>query len=89
MTGRLTRVWHVVTVALAFWSVWPALAAAQPVSLAARRDFAVGSNPCSPTVDDYNGDDLPDLAVTSGSSAAQREWLELPAENGSGQSSAS
>ncbi len=39
-----------------------------PVTLAARRDFAAGSNPQSVALGDFNGDGRPDLAIANNSS---------------------
>src|SRR2546425_2933253 len=65
MTRNSTRLLLLVAATLFFSSVFPSPAPAQTVSFIARVDYAVGANPASVAVGDFNGDGVPDLAVAN------------------------
>jgi VCBS repeat protein/List-Bact-rpt repeat protein len=65
MSRNSTRLWLLVAATLFFSSVFPNPAPAQTVSFIARVDYAVGANPASVAVGDFNGDGVPDLAVAN------------------------
>ena len=64
MTGNSERLLSIVAGALFFWSLTATLASAQTVAFA-RKDFAVGANPITDAVGDFNGDRIQDLAVAN------------------------
>src|SRR2546428_3308876 len=59
------RVLVLIAATVVFVSAFPGLALAQAPLFTAPRDFAVGQNPPSVAVGDFNGDNRPDLAVTN------------------------
>src|SRR3989449_264460 len=59
------RVLVLIAATVVFVSAFPGLALAQAPLFTAPRDFAVGQNPPSVAVGDFNGDGVPDLAVAN------------------------
>src|SRR5205807_1525829 len=68
MTRNSTSLLLLVAATLFLSSAFPGPAAAQTVSFVTRVDYAVGANPSSVAVGDFNGDGRPDLAVANYSS---------------------
>src|SRR5436853_5362431 len=62
---RPLRLLLLVAATLFLSSAFPSPAAAQTVSFVTRVDYAVGANPSSVAVGDFNGDGRPDLAVAN------------------------
>src|SRR5205807_2618397 len=65
MTRNSTSLLLLVAATLFLSSAFPSPAAAQTVSFVTRVDYAVGANPSSVAVGDFNGDGRPDLAVAN------------------------
>src|SRR2546425_4616541 len=65
MNRNSTRLLLLVAATLFFSSAFPNPAPAQTVSFVAREDYAVGPNPASVAVGDFNRDGRPDLAVAN------------------------
>ena len=65
MNRSSTRLLLLVAATLFFSSAFPNPAPAQTVSFVAREDYAVGTNPASVAVGDFNRDGRPDLAVAN------------------------
>src|SRR3989442_7088167 len=65
MNRNSTRLLLLVAATLFFSSAFPSPAPAQTVSFVAREDYAVGTNPASVAVGDFNRDGRPDLAVAN------------------------
>src|SRR3989442_1432154 len=70
MTSNSARLSLLIAATVFFSSELPITASAQTVSFDAHQDFAVGTNPRSVAVGDFNGDLKPDLAVNHAESAS-------------------